>query len=111
MMVRDHADLLAPQPADLIDGGRRREEAQQQLGFYEVGSYHQYNNSNYYVQEDVRSIKIACGCYHTLLVSQDGHLYTFGRGNHGQLGHGNVEDQKMPRQVPNLTDKPIKISG
>ena len=38
---------------------------------------------NYFLKENIKSVKIACGCYHTLLICEDGHLYTFGRGNHG----------------------------
>ena len=39
-------------------------------------------------------------------------MYTFGRGNHGQLGHGNVEDQKLPKMVATLYDKKvIDIAG
>lgn len=71
---------------------------------------HMYNNRKYILKENIKSVKVACGCYHTLLICEDGHLYTFGRGNHGQLGHGNIDDQAMPRQVPNLTDIPIKVS-
>jgi RCC1 and BTB domain-containing protein len=53
---------------------------------------HLYNNKKYYLKDQIKTVKVACGCYHTLLVCDNGHLYTFGRGNHGQLGHGNIDD-------------------
>jgi len=86
-----------------------RFQATRTNGFYESGSFHQYRGHKYYAKPNVKITKVACGCYHSLLVSEEGHLLTFGRGNHGQLGHGNIEDQQMPRQVPNLTDRPLQI--
>mmetsp|Transcript_35953 Transcript_35953/g.26707 ORF Transcript_35953/g.26707 Transcript_35953/m.26707 type:complete len:112 (+) Transcript_35953:42-377(+) len=45
-----------------------------------------------YVSRKVSITKIACGCYHSIALSGAGQVFTFGRGNHGQLGHGNTED-------------------
>lgn len=60
----------------------------------------------------VNITKIACGCYHSIALDENGHVYTFGRGNHGQLGHGNTEDQKIPKEVSGLHDKKvIDIAG
>eukprot|EP00960_Hanusia_phi_P064683 765871-Hanusia_phi.AAC.4 len=44
--------------------------------------------------DDVRSI--ACGSNHSLLLSADGRVFSFGRGNFGQQGNGTLEDQKTP---------------
>ena len=55
----------------------------------------------------VQVVKIACGCYHSIALSENGSVYTFGRGNHGQLGHGNIEDQKLPKMVASLMDKKV----
>ena len=46
----------------------------------------------HFIPKKVHIIKIACGCYHSIALSENGNVYTFGRGNHGQLGHGNIED-------------------
>ena len=35
-----------------------------------------------------RIIHVACGAHHTLLITSDGFLYTFGNEAHGALGHG-----------------------
>ena len=45
-----------------------------------------------YVAKRVSITKIACGCYHSIALCENGNVYTFGRGNHGQLGHGNTDD-------------------
>ncbi|KAH9422381.1 hypothetical protein DERP_003056 [Dermatophagoides pteronyssinus] len=54
--------------------------------------------------------KIVCGSYHTLLLSIDGHLYSFGWSLHGQLGHGNsIDDQYEPKLIRYFIDT-IKVS-
>ncbi|DAZ95596.1 TPA: hypothetical protein N0F65_006082 [Lagenidium giganteum] len=44
----------------------------------------------------VRWTKIACGEAHCVGLSTVGEIYTWGRGSHGQLGHGNVKDALSP---------------
>eukprot|EP00347_Sterkiella_histriomuscorum_P007830 403347403 len=60
-----------------------------------------------YLSKKVNISKIACGCYHSIALCESGQLFTFGRGNHGQLGQGNTEDQKLPKQVASLHDKKV----
>ena len=56
--------------------------------------------------EDLRGTKpkqIACGGFHTAVVTEDGTLYTFGGGEHGQLGHGDKFNRLVPTLVQALT--------
>eukprot|EP00741_Cyanophora_paradoxa_P023247 tig00000254_g22454.t1 len=46
--------------------------------------------------------KVVCGHAHTVLLSEEGKLYTFGNGAQGALGHGLLDDQWEPRQVEEL---------
>eukprot|EP00966_Prymnesium_polylepis_P248040 5735447-Prymnesium_polylepis.1 len=39
---------------------------------------------------------------HTLALSEDGAVYSFGWGFDGRLGHGNEEDQLTPRVIEGL---------
>lgn len=43
--------------------------------------------------------KIACGDYHTMVLTRDEELFAFGEGNYGQLGTGAKEDTASPRKV------------
>jgi len=50
---------------------------------------------------------VACGEHHSIAVCQDGTLWTWGRNNCGQLGHGDAKDNKykIPTQVMALAKK------
>lgn len=56
--------------------------------------------------------KIAWGWYHSILLSENGYVFTFGRGNHGQLGHGSKDNISIPKIVSFFQDKKaIDIAG
>ena len=42
---------------------------------------------------------VACGDHHTMVLTTDGLLWTFGSGDHGRLGHGGTEDKLTPTLV------------
>ncbi|KAL4128653.1 hypothetical protein PRIC2_007637 [Phytophthora ramorum] len=46
-----------------------------------------------------RVVQIACGYRHTALITDDRHLYTFGHGECGRLGHGVEESCTDPKAV------------
>jgi RCC1 and BTB domain-containing protein len=49
--------------------------------------------------ENNRVIKIACGGYHSLVLTSDGELYAFGSGAFGECGFGETKDTAKPRKV------------
>jgi alpha-tubulin suppressor-like RCC1 family protein len=42
---------------------------------------------------------MACGYYHTVVITDDGELWTCGAGTHGQLGHADRAHQLAPKRV------------
>lgn len=48
--------------------------------------------------------QVSCGGFHTAVVTEDGHLYTFGGGEHGQLGHNDRVNKVKPTMVQELKD-------
>ena len=46
--------------------------------------------------------QIACGGFHSAVITADGRLATFGGGEHGQLGHGNFSNKLKPAFVKAL---------
>ncbi|DAZ94789.1 TPA: hypothetical protein N0F65_002402 [Lagenidium giganteum] len=55
----------------------------------------------------VRVADVACGCYHTLALSEEGRVYPFGRNNHGQLGLNSQVDCCSPQVVTELRGKVV----
>ena len=49
---------------------------------------------------------VSCGEFHTAICT-DGHMYTFGKGKHGQLGDGDKEDKSSTALVQALVGKDI----
>ena len=47
-------------------------------------------------------ISAACSYHHSVLLCSDGSLYSCGRNDCGQLGHGDTVDKKTPHQVTSL---------
>ncbi|CAM8906638.1 unnamed protein product [Rhodiola kirilowii] len=57
--------------------------------------------------KDVRVTQIASGGYHTLALTDDGKVLSWGHGGHGQLGHSNIQSQPVPTVIESLTDQCI----
>ncbi|XP_033844012.1 probable E3 ubiquitin-protein ligase HERC4 [Periophthalmus magnuspinnatus] len=49
-----------------------------------------------------KTCHISCGEGHTAVLTKDGAVYTFGSGEHGQLGHNSFKDELRPRLVAEL---------
>ena len=52
-------------------------------------------------------IGAAAGAMHTAVWTDDGEVFTFGRGAYGQLGHGGLENELVPRLVQALAGRKV----
>lgn len=52
---------------------------------------------------------IACGSRHSVLLEEDGDLYTMGWNGHCQLGHGDIESYKIPEVVGELSNNDMIV--
>ena len=52
--------------------------------------------------------RIACGYYHSLALKKDGTVFSFGRNDYGQLGLGNNEGSRVPKQIDALSTLAIR---
>lgn len=50
----------------------------------------------------VRITQVSCGGFHTAAVCEEGQCYTWGGGEHGQLGHGDKSNRLEPHLVVGL---------
>ncbi|CAI5472595.1 unnamed protein product [Closterium sp. Yama58-4] len=51
--------------------------------------------------------QIACGTHHIAALTAASDLFTWGQGNHGQLGHGDVRDREVPTRVEAIKDQRV----
>lgn len=84
-----------------------------QYGQIGIGTRHIYSRP---MQLDklssLQCVSVESGQYHSLAVTADGEVYSWGWGVHGQLGHGGIEDALVPTHVQALSDKQIiKVCG
>jgi E3 ubiquitin-protein ligase HERC2 len=49
--------------------------------------------------------EVACGSGYSAAISSNGELFTWGRGDMGQLGHGDTQSHSKPKQVQGLSGK------
>ncbi|XP_015579305.1 PH, RCC1 and FYVE domains-containing protein 1 isoform X1 [Ricinus communis] len=52
--------------------------------------------------------KVACGEWHTAIVSLSGQLFTYGDGTFGVLGHGSLQSVSHPKEVASLRGLSVK---
>ncbi|CAM6118309.1 unnamed protein product [Calypogeia fissa] len=57
--------------------------------------------------ETNRIIQVACGGYHAAALTDDGQMLTWGHGGHGQLGHGSLQNGRVPSVVEALANERV----
>lgn len=64
-----------------------------------------------YLIEDIMGehvVQVACGSYHVAVLTNKSEVFTWGKGANGRLGHGDVEDRKIPTLVESLRDRAVR---
>ncbi|KAI8534379.1 hypothetical protein RHMOL_Rhmol10G0085200 [Rhododendron molle] len=61
------------------------------------------------VEEEI--IQVSCGGTHSVALTRDGHMFSFGRGDHGRLGYGRKVTTGHPSEVPINLPPPKNLSG
>jgi alpha-tubulin suppressor-like RCC1 family protein len=57
----------------------------------------------------VKVREVAAGAGYSLVLSEDGVVYSFGDGEYGKLGHGDEEQQRTPKAIESLQS--VKVSS
>jgi len=84
-------------------------------GFNEKGQLglgHRYNQempTKVEILSDQRIIGGACGLQHTAVISENGEVFTWGLGIFGQLGHGILRDELLPRRIETFLDEGLFV--
>ena len=56
-------------------------------------------------------VGIAAGSLHSLVVTENGELYGWGRNQNGELGDGSIEDRKYPKLIKGIRGKVTSIAA
>ena len=51
------------------------------------------------VLNHVAVVRVATGIYHSMVLTSEGEVFTFGYGRQGQLGHGNTDLSQLPKKL------------
>ncbi|KAE8910583.1 hypothetical protein PF005_g15614 [Phytophthora fragariae] len=56
-------------------------------------------------------VQVACGAFHSAAVTEQGHVYIWGKEDYGMLGVGQTSDQQTPKRVEFFDDIPaLRVS-
>jgi RCC1 and BTB domain-containing protein len=55
----------------------------------------------------LKILQIACGHHHTIVITEDSHVFAWGYGGNGRLGNGSEQDEKKPKEIEALKGKSI----
>mmetsp|Transcript_38958 Transcript_38958/g.63691 ORF Transcript_38958/g.63691 Transcript_38958/m.63691 type:complete len:1180 (+) Transcript_38958:2-3541(+) len=58
-------------------------------------------------RQSVEAAKVECGWGHTLVLTRNGQVFSFGWGAHVQLGHGDEEDNHVAKRIESLSAKTV----
>jgi len=59
--------------------------------------------------DDLCIVKLACGSRHSLAVASDGHAYSWGANDYGQLGHCDVVSRDSPTLVQFFVEQNLSV--
>lgn len=54
-------------------------------------------------------MKIACGGYHTLVLTSEDELFAFGAGSYGECGYGEAKETCRPKRAELVQNKMQKL--
>uniref|UniRef100_A0A8C5P7M6 E3 ubiquitin-protein ligase MYCBP2 n=1 Tax=Leptobrachium leishanense TaxID=445787 RepID=A0A8C5P7M6_9ANUR len=60
---------------------------------------------------ELRAVQVSCGFHHSVVLMENGDVYTFGYGQHGQLGHGDVSCRGCPTLVQALPGPSTQVTA
>lgn len=102
--VHARAEELTPRLAAAVYSWGRGEDGQ--LGLGDTSDQHRPVPID--ALQDKRIVQIACGSGHTVVLTEEGEVFTWGRGDDGRLGHGDNGWKFVPRLVEELRGKSVR---
>lgn len=79
-----------------------------QLGHNSTTSYNKPELVKACVEYDIKVKSVSCGASHTLILTEDNEVLSFGVGEFGRLGLGSSDDALTPTPIDTLADLKVK---
>ncbi|XP_072332294.1 E3 ubiquitin-protein ligase MYCBP2 isoform X19 [Scyliorhinus torazame] len=93
---------LRPLPAKLKHKRDKHKDANGERGDKDTSKITTYPPGALCLDYELQAIQVSCGFHHSVILMENGDVYTFGYGQHGQLGHGDVNSRGTPTLVEAL---------
>lgn len=106
MGTSDYGKLGHPERVQTPEEIAQEQERYRKAG-YKPGALDRSKPAVGFVEGDLLSKKIvsvACGDNHTVCVTEEGEVYSWGFGKKGALGHGSTESVSQPKKVEGLSN-------
>ena len=55
-------------------------------------------------------VQVSCGYEHSMALNDDGDLYSWGHGEGGLLGHGELDDEATPKRIEEFAKKDLRVT-
>mmetsp|Transcript_24527 Transcript_24527/g.30586 ORF Transcript_24527/g.30586 Transcript_24527/m.30586 type:complete len:215 (+) Transcript_24527:282-926(+) len=106
MGTTEHGKLGHP-PQELNEEEKQKERDRYKRAGYKPGGLDRSKPAFGFVEGELagkKIVSVACGDKHTVCVTEDGAVYSWGNGRSGALGHSNTENSAEPKRVEGLSN-------
>ncbi|KAM9172750.1 E3 ubiquitin-protein ligase MYCBP2 isoform 15-T15 [Pangshura tecta] len=102
---------IRPHPAQLKHKRDKHKDGSGERGEKDASKITTYPPGAVHFDCELRAVQISCGFHHSVVLMENGDVYTFGYGQHGQLGHGDVNCRGCPTLVQALPGPSTQVTA
>ncbi|KAM9484004.1 E3 ubiquitin-protein ligase MYCBP2 isoform 17-T17 [Salvelinus alpinus] len=112
--IQEHIQIRQEEKRQRINRRHRLEEGQEgssERGEKDVSKITTYPPGAVLFDCEMTAVQVSCGLHHSVVLLENGDVYTFGYGQHGQLGHGDVNSRGSPTLVQALPGPCVQVTA
>ncbi|XP_043360573.1 E3 ubiquitin-protein ligase MYCBP2 isoform X23 [Dermochelys coriacea] len=112
--IEEHLQLRQEEKRQRVNRRHRLEEGRDgsgERGEKDASKITTYPPGAVHFDCELRAVQVSCGFHHSVVLMENGDVYTFGYGQHGQLGHGDVNSRGCPTLVQALPGPSIQVTA
>ncbi|XP_071991479.1 E3 ubiquitin-protein ligase MYCBP2 isoform X7 [Engystomops pustulosus] len=98
-------------PAQLKHKRDKKKDEGREQGDKDASKITTYPPGTVRFDSELRAVQVSCGFHHSVVLMENGDVYTFGYGQHGQLGHGDVSCRGCPTLVQALPGPSTQVAA